>query len=374
MITIFSWGNLSALSSQAVSTIRGNVFRRLDPREIEYYTTMDAGIPAEGSIRRVELAAGNKYLRFIRKVRYMRRLKPDFLMVTGEPFEVFVHFLRPRGTRTILHMNGAMPPSWREYPYPFKASLYFAIAFLLRRADFVITIAEHARDSAAHFRQDMERVVSIYNGVDLDAFHPRLRDRSVLARFGLDSDRPVVLYVGMLTKRKRPELVLELARRNPRAQFLFAGAPTGDYDLAAEIRRVPNAKWVENVGRKDLGVLFASVDAFIFPSLYEGFGMVVAEAMAAGCPVLASRHQGPGELIEGGVDGILINVQSSETEISDFDQALGKILTDGVWRETITRNARRKAEERFGWDRLAHQWHDAILHAYRIARPADRRT
>lgn len=361
MITIFSWGNLSALSSQAVSTIRWNVFRRLDPREIEYYTTMDGGVPAEGSIRRVELAAGNKYLRFIRKVGYMRRLKPDFLMVTGEPLEVFVHLLRPRGTRTILHMNGAMPASWQEYPYPFEASLYFAIAFLLRRADFVITIAEHARNSAAHFRRDMDRVVSIYNGVDLDAFHPRLRDRSALARFGMDPDRPAVLYVGMLTKRKRPELVLELARRNPKAQFLFAGAPTGDYDLVAEIRGVPNAKWVENVGRKDLGVLFASADVFVFPSLYEGFGMVIAEAMASGCPVIASRHYGPGELIEDGEDGLLIDPSDPTAELGGFTAALRRVLEDEDLRRKLRENGRRKAEEKFDWDKLAREWQEVLL-------------
>ncbi len=359
MISIFAVSKLSSSPSQAVSTIRLNVFKRLSPERIVYWTTSDSDSLFQGSIKRIPTKSLNKYLVFLEKVYWMHKLKPDILLLTGDPFELIFYFFRPRRTIVVTHMNGAMPPSYLGYPFPFNIYLYIALSFLAKRSDFIITIARHCRDSFARFR-DLKTVFVIYNGVDLETFNPMNRNREYLAKiYKIDFSRPTVLYIGSLIERKRPDLVLDLAGKVSQVNFILVGAKSSEYDLTHRINSLQNVCHLPQVEREDLGTLLASTDVFCFPSLYEGFGMVVAEAMASGCPVVASDHYGPAELIDNGVDGILIGVGESERD--DFGRAIQKLLDDLTFRSRITTAARKKAEAIFDWEKLAKEWEDVLV-------------
>ena len=120
------------------------------------------------------------------------------------------------------------------------------------------------------------------------------------------------------------------------------------------MKKLKNVTYIPQMGREKLSLLFSSATAFCFPSLFEGFGMVIAEAMASGCPVIASKHQGPAELIENRKDGILIDV--SDEELNEFQSALRKIIEDDKFRERLSRNARKKSKKLFDWSILKDEW------------------
>jgi glycosyltransferase involved in cell wall biosynthesis len=95
---------------------------------------------------------------------------------------------------------------------------------------------------------------------------------------------------------------------------------------------------------KNLGAAFASSDAFVFPSRTETLGLVLLEAMAAGCPVVAARSGGIPDIVTDGVNGYLFDPADEQGAIT----ATQRLLERQEERETLRQNARAEAE-RWGW-------------------------
>jgi glycosyltransferase involved in cell wall biosynthesis len=94
----------------------------------------------------------------------------------------------------------------------------------------------------------------------------------------------------------------------------------------------------------ELGAAFASADAFVFPSRTETLGLVLLEAMAAGCPVVAARSGGIPDIVEDGTNGFLFDPADENGAIT----ATQRLLANPTERETLRQNARKEAE-RWGW-------------------------
>lgn len=170
-----------------------------------------------------------------------------------------------------------------------------------RKADHVIAVSHFAVPELVRcFGVDERRISVVHNGVDPDWFDapaPAERD-ATLARYGL---RPgYFLFVGTLQPRKNVEGLLQAYLGLPpvlRAarQLLIVGAPgwrseTLQRQIAAAIERGENVVWLPRVSSQvELRRLYAGAGVFVFPSLYEGFGIPLLEAFAAGVPVLCSN-------------------------------------------------------------------------------------
>ncbi len=96
---------------------------------------------------------------------------------------------------------------------------------------------------------------------------------------------------------------------------------------------------------------YAASDVLLLPSLYEPFGLSILEAMASGLPVLVSRDSGAAELINDGVDGLLIN---DPTDVAEISAKLGALLKDADLRTRLGKQARRAALQ-YPWDRVARE-------------------
>jgi UDP-glucose:(heptosyl)LPS alpha-1,3-glucosyltransferase len=213
----------------------------------------------------------------------------------------------------------------------------------------VIAISEANRRALASYYGRSQDVDVIYHGVDLDRFNPHLRERwraPVRAELGL-GDQLAALYVGDL--RKGATVALEALARVP-GLWLVAVSPT------------PSGQWEEEAAR--LGVrdrvvfrresttierYYAAADMFLFPTFHDAFGMVITEAMAAGLPVITSRSAGASELIDNGVDGLLVD---EAWDVAQLSQHLGDLALDPARRTALGRAARAKAEQ-YTWDRVA---------------------
>lgn len=181
----------------------------------------------------------------------------------------------------------------RQYPWMRRERL-LALR-LLRRADAVITpSAATARDVERLGHVDPARITVVHHGVD-ERFHTGFRaNASGDAEVSPVAGRPFLLAVGVFDPRKRFDLLLEVlarVRRDHPVQLVVAGSQ-GAFGPAvqAAVRRgglEPHVRLAGFVSDAELIELYGSAACLVFTSAYEGFGLPVLEAMAAGCPVVA---------------------------------------------------------------------------------------
>jgi glycosyltransferase involved in cell wall biosynthesis len=174
------------------------------------------------------------------------------------------------------------------------------------RARKVVTVSRFsARELIEVFGLSADQIAIIPNGVSEDFFPRRDREAWIALKkqIGLKDDR-FILFVGGADPRKNHRVVLEAASLIPKQledqRLLFAGTPThpfGSYEGTAKSFGLSgHILCPGRLSQKELQLLYSYADLFIFPSLYEGFGMPVLEAMACGAPVITSRTTALGEV------------------------------------------------------------------------------
>jgi starch synthase len=212
-----------------------------------------------------------------------------------------------------------------------------------------------------------ERVHVIHNGVDPSDYRPA-SDPDLLRRFGVDPDRPVVLFVGRVTRQKGIHLLLRAARYLPAGVqvVLRAGSPDTP-DIQREVdAAVSDALALghevvfieESLSREELTSLMGSATVFCCPSVYEPFGLVNVEAMACGVPVVASAVGGITEVVEHGTTGLLVPVGAGDeagdqTFAEDLAGAICRLLDDPELARKMGEAGRQRVVEQFSWRQVA---------------------
>ena len=144
-------------------------------------------------------------------------------------------------------------------------------------------------------------------GVDTDLFNPARRSDALRAEWGCRPDQPVCLYVGRLAPEKNLTLACQafaaVQATQPAARMLWVGDGPARGELAA---RYPDHLFAGMRTGEDLAAHYASADLFIFPSLTETYGNVVAEAMASGLSVVAYRSAAAAELVNDDENGRVV--------------------------------------------------------------------
>ncbi|MCX7593581.1 MAG: glycosyltransferase family 1 protein [Fischerella sp.] len=200
----------------------------------------------------------------------------------------------------------------------------------------------------------IERVNLWQRGVDTETFHPRLASYQMRSRLSQNHpDRPLLLYVGRLSAEKEIERIKPILEAIPEARLALVG--DGPHRQALEKHFAnTNTHFVGYLVGQELASAFASADAFIFPSRTETLGLVLLEAMAAGCPVVAARSGGIPDIVSDGVNGYLFDLDAGD---GGAIAATIRLLEMKQERETIRQNARREAE-RWGWAAATRQLQD----------------
>jgi len=166
--------------------------------------------------------------------------------------------------------------------------------------------------------------------------------RSLLSQGHPDS--PLLLYVGRLSAEKEIERIKPILEAIPDARLALVGDGPHRQNLEKHFAGT-NTYFVGYLKGKELGSAFASADAFIFPSRTETLGLVLLEAMAAGCPVVAANSGGIPDIVTDGVNGFLF---APEEDDKGAIAATMRLLANQQEREIIRSNARQEAE-RWGW-------------------------
>ncbi|PLZ93108.1 glycosyl transferase [Fischerella muscicola CCMEE 5323] len=200
----------------------------------------------------------------------------------------------------------------------------------------------------------IERVNLWQRGVDTETFHPSLVSEEMRSRLSQNHpDSPLLLYVGRLSAEKEIERLKPILEAIPAARLALVG--DGPHRQALEKHFAnTNTHFVGYLVGKELASAFASADAFIFPSRTETLGLVLLEAMAAGCPVVAARSGGIPDIVTDGVNGYLFAPDAGD---EGAIAATLRLLEMKQERESIRQNARREAE-RWGWAAATRQLQD----------------
>jgi alpha-1,3-rhamnosyl/mannosyltransferase len=246
---------------------------------------------------------------------------------------------RAKLTATIHDLTCWLMPEVHT-PGNVKADREFADR-ILRRADGLIAVSENTRQDAIRLlRVAPDRIRTIYSGVAEEFFDAAPQPRA----------RPYALYVGTIEPRKNLDTLLDawaLLKPSLRGEFdLLIAGPRGWHSAKTLARIERDATYLGYVPEADLPRLTAGATVFVYPSLYEGFGFPVAQAMAARVPVLTSNNSCLPEIT--GDTAILVNPMSA----SGIATALTRMLESESLRGDLAARGRRRADL-FRWEKCA---------------------
>lgn len=238
-------------------------------------------------------------------------------------------------------------------------------------ADAVIAVSSGMREDVLRVYPalDPSAVHVIHNGIDTDVWYPTGPDPtgSVLAGLGVDPGRPIVAFVGRITRQKGvAHLVAAAHHFSPDVQLvLCAGAPDTP-EMAEEVRTAvaelarsrSGVFWVqEMLPSAKLREILSAATVFVCPSVYEPLGIVNLEAMACGTAVVASDVGGIPEVVVDGLTGSLVHYDAADptgyqTRLADGVNAL---VADPEKAERFGRAGRQRCIQEFSWVQVAQQ-------------------
>lgn len=240
-------------------------------------------------------------------------------------------------------------------------------------ADAVIAVSAKMKDAIleAYPRIAEERIHVVLNGIDTQLWQPRPTfdeaEDSVLKQLGVDPDRPIVAFVGRITRQKGVEhLVKAAADFDEGVQLvLCAGAPDTPEIAARTTALVEELQakregihWVQDMlPQPKIQEILTAADTFVCPSIYEPLGIVNLEAMACGTAVVASDVGGIPEVVVDGDTGTLVHYDEADAASFEKDLAeqVNAMVADRARAKEFGKKGRERAVEEFSWATIAQQ-------------------
>jgi glycosyltransferase involved in cell wall biosynthesis len=264
-----------------------------------------------------------------------------------------LYFIRPGSTKIVVTIHGCasnvLPPEMHE---PMPRHVLLKYRYLLSRVDAIVTISEASKgDIVKVFRVPTEKVIVIYNGI-AELF----RRRALEAERPLWSvyERPFILSVGVTIPKKNMIGVLQalaiLKSLGFSHRLIHIGPKGWGHDaILREVQYLGLHNDVEFKGylpAEELMRYYEAAEVFVFPSFHEGFGIPILEAMACGCPVVASNCHSIPEVA--GDAALLVDPYDS----AKIANAIHLLLTNEQNRRKLIEKGRQRAQQ-FSWDRAA---------------------
>ena len=259
----------------------------------------------------------------------------------------------------LIHSNGSRPTIYGSIAAKLsKAPLIWHVRIanrdrlldkLLARLATKIVVISKAVGKRFNWLKDKEnKVIVVYNGIDLERFNPTINGEKIREEFHLSPEIPLIGIVGRLDWYKGHQYFLQAAKEVtgtiPEARFLIIG--DGEYRKRLENLRKEldlDKKVIFTGNRRDIPQILASLNIFVLSSVSEGFGRSVAEAMACEKAVVATKVGGLPEVVEDRITGRLVPPKNP----SALAEAIVNLLKDKKKAKEMGRAGQKRVEELF---------------------------
>jgi glycosyltransferase involved in cell wall biosynthesis len=291
--------------------------------------------------------------------REIRRLRPDV---------VNVHYAAYTGlaaawAQKVLEVPTVLSLVGRDsVPGPLVPDLWPWYAHLIaKQVSHTIFISEFCR---SHHGEGTLRSSVIPYGADTTRIAPRPADESLRERLGIVPGLRVLFAMQRLSALKHVEVAIQSVRhlldQGIDDFVLLVGGDGPDADklrqLVATLNLREHVKLVGFVPEEHVGCYFALADVFVFPSVFETFGVVLAQAMAASLPVVATRNSAIPEVVQDGLTGLL----SPPLDAEAMAGSIALLLANKELRNRMGREGRKIAERLYDWGQIALQYEDVL--------------
>lgn len=368
-----SWHKVRGLGRYTQSLIKS--FLEID-NENEYFLFVDKSLPSNlpFPMNKFNLMPSKLINRFHRpkSVRKEILLPAEALFHNIDIFHFTTHLDAPfwHPCKTVATVHDLIPLVFpKEYIGYFTYAKRFHLKqqeLAVRRADMVITISHTSkRDVIKYYGIKHKKIIVIHEGVDT-IFHP-MKDLSALERLRshYKINKPFILYVGGTDYRKNFERMLTAFshyKRKSKNKIILVVVGQKNIKETRKLKKKTLKLGIENevfwtgfVSNEDLVLFYNTAELLLFPTLYEGFGLPVLEAMACGTPVIASNIPSLSEVA--GNAAILIDPYN----IEEMAESIERVLKDAKLRNNLI-NRGFKQVQNFSWKKTAKE----TLNVYRM--------
>jgi glycogen(starch) synthase len=220
----------------------------------------------------------------------------------------------------------------------------------------IVTSGSMKAEIQGHFHLPQEKIEIIPNGIDLKKYNASVDRSSVRGRYGVNPGEKLILCVGRLVPQKGIEYLIRavptISGRYPEARLIIVGEGwlRGQLEYVARSTghqwRITFTGWIPD---EELIALLNSADVLVVPSIYEPFGIVALEGMAAGVPVVASDVGGLAEIVEHEDNGVLAYSRNPDSIAWSVD----RVLSDPERSKRLVQNARKMVQKTYSWEAIA---------------------
>lgn len=286
---------------------------------------------------------GPDYFASRRVARLLRDQQID--VVHSHNTQAFIHgglAVLSSGVSTLVHTDHARV-------FPDKLRYTVAERLLSTLAWRVVGVSENTTENLHRYvRIPRQKLLTIPNGIEARLFEAPVDRLAVRASLGIPSDAELLILGARLEPQKGMSFLLravaQLAATRPRVHLVLAGEGSLRESLGAEARALGIEARVHFVGvRLDMPALLRAAEIFVLPSLWEGLPMIVLEALAASCPIVASAVGGVPSAVKDGRTGVLV----PPSDVDALARALHRLLDSPATREVLARQGRALFDEAF---------------------------
>lgn len=234
----------------------------------------------------------------------------------------------------------------------------------LKKAEKIISVSHKVAREFRAIGVPQEKIAIIPNGINLEEYKQLPMGDPFRKRLDIEENEKIVLTIGRLEKikgfqyliRALPSIIKEVGS----TKLVIAGP---DFNYGAKLKKITEETNVQDhvvfygpINGKEKFEAFSAANIIAVPSLYEGFGMLLLEAMAAGKPLVATNTGAAPEIVQNGKNGILANLG----DVEDLAGKIIKLLSDDQLMQLISQESR-KTVEAFNWEKVSEQIHKLYI-------------